>query len=115
MSPDIHSIRQIAFNMVIFFFFSLSHLFPRWLSDLKQFDFSCVDTPEGGSAPGELSQSHGDGRSPTQLDIVSSPSEAACCFALRRRFSMLVVLLLWLVRPPAADACRSGLFHTCWA
>lgn len=52
---------------------------------------------------------------PSQLDIVSSPSDAACCLARRRRFSMLVVLLLWLERPPAAEACSSGLFHTCWA
>ncbi|TNN69257.1 hypothetical protein EYF80_020574 [Liparis tanakae] len=46
-----------------------------------------------------------------QLGSVSNPSEAACCLALRRRFSMLVVLLLRL----PGGACISGLFHTCWA
>lgn len=50
-----------------------------------------------------------------QLGSVSNPSEAACCLALMRRFSMLVVLLLRLPgRLPGAD-CSNGLFHTCWA
>lgn len=50
-----------------------------------------------------------------QLGSVSNPSEAACCLALRRRFSMLVVLLLRLPGRLPGAACNSGLFHTCWA
>lgn len=46
-----------------------------------------------------------------QLGSVSRPSDAACCLARSRRFSMLVVLLLRLGRPP--EAWSSGLFQTC--
>lgn len=48
-----------------------------------------------------------------QFGKVSSPREAACCFARSRRFSMLVVLLFRLGREE--DAWRIGEDHTCWA
>lgn len=46
-----------------------------------------------------------------QFGKVSSPREAACCFARSRRFSMLVVLLFRLGREE--EACRIGEDHTC--
>lgn len=49
----------------------------------------------------------------TQFGNVSSPREAACCFALSRRFSILVVLLFRLGRED--DAWSIGEDHTCWA
>lgn len=46
-----------------------------------------------------------------QLGRVSSPRDAACCFARSRRFSMLVVLLFRLGRE--LEACRMGEDQTC--
>lgn len=47
----------------------------------------------------------------SQLGRVSSPRDAACCFARSRRFSILVVLLFRLGRE--LEACRMGEDQTC--
>lgn len=46
-----------------------------------------------------------------QLGRVSSPRDAACCFARSLRFSILVVLLFRLGRE--LEACRMGEDQTC--
>lgn len=47
----------------------------------------------------------------SQLGRVSSPRDAACCFARSLRFSILVVLLFRLGRE--LEACRIGEDQTC--
>ena len=47
----------------------------------------------------------------SQLGRVSSPRDAACCFARSLRFSILVVLLFRLGRE--LEACRMGEDQTC--
>lgn len=53
----------------------------------------------------------------SQLGSVSSPREAACCLARKRRFSMLVVLLFRAAEAgarPVGGAGSNGVPHTPW-